>query len=285
MSEEPEIVPQAEARPAPVEVRQGWAVATVFAMLVCTAVALGGLAAPFLVPEQKFWIAAIGGGWLAAWFGLFALLLRLRLRRARAPGGWVLRAGPEGLQVNLRSFLNAGFDPADPTVLVVPRRRVRWLRPVTLDAASSHTNEAGIHRFKERRWLLDIALDADTAPVAEALRLESGRRTKGRISRGRHLHHTVEVTPDGLVRVIWRDRRNRLTPGLDEALRLLRPWFRFAEPGREAAPAPSDEDLLLAAVQRDDLIEAVKLARAVYDLDIGAARNFVESLRGGAKTP
>jgi hypothetical protein len=221
------------------------------------------------------------------WFGgITALIAWLCLRHivnASGPNGWVLRDDGAHLLVNLRSHLNTHFDPTTPSVLVLPKSRVRSLRVVREHGVRTHVGDYGVvFENPIRREFLDIAFDGDTEAVTAALAAEGTRRSKG----GSRFHHSaVRMLPNGRLRIAWRDETNRLRPGLDTSRRQLSFQYRFAEaesneqkPLQELDKAAT-ESRLLEMVARGERMKAVALAKVLYDMGTTEAVHFIDTLR------
>lgn len=221
------------------------------------------------------------------WFGgIAALIAWLSLRHvvnAGGPDGWVLRDDGAHLLVSLRSHLNTHFDPATPSVLVLPERRVRSLSVVRERGVRTHVGDYGVvYENPIRREFLDIAFDGDTAAVAAALAAEGTRRSAG----GSRFHHSaVRMLPNGTLRIAWRDETNRLHPSLDICRRRLSPSYRFAEAGSSDQKPLQDLDVkaqesrLLEMVARGERMEAVALAKVLYGMTTTEAVHFIDTLR------
>ncbi|GEM_PF-5655655 len=271
------------------EVRQAWfltaSLGAVFAAIAATAIV-----APYFgfTSDERPIAAVVAGWWIGGWMALFAKFLLRHARSARAAHGWVLRLSRDGLQVNLRSHLNLHFDQQAPAVLVMPRRRIRWLRIV--DERGQRAQVASSDRLQQttiRRRFLDIACDTEPELIQAALTEERQRTGPGLFGRSRYKNSAVRWLDDERVlRVAWRDETNRLRPSLEAVEAFLRPLFRFAaDSDRREADIRSigraeQEDRLTAMVARGDDLEAIKLARLLYGMDLTEARRFVQELRG-----
>ena len=190
------------------------------------------------------------------------------------------------LLVNLRSHLNTHFDPETPSVLVLPRRRVRSLRVVHERGVRTHVaDDGGVQENPIRREFLDIVLDRDAGAVSAALEAESRRPAKALLGSYRYRHSAVRMLPDGVLRIAWRDETNRLYPALSVVCRYLRQYYRFAEEGQsEQAPlraldAGDLETRLLEMAARGECMEAIKLAKTLYGMSTSDAVRFVDELR------
>jgi hypothetical protein len=161
---------------------------------------------------------------------------------------------------------------------------VRWLRMVEQKGIMVQVRDAGVREQPIRRLYLDIAVDGDTGFVAEALRRERSQRARTKRGSSRFVHNPVLLTPQGLVRLAWRDQNSRLLPKPAAARKALARWFRFAEDQTEeeaALAALSEtelEDRILAMALRGETFEAAKLARVRWGLDIKEAKELVRGM-------
>jgi hypothetical protein len=222
-----------------------------------------------------------------SWFGgIAALIAWLSLRHivnASGPDGWVLREDGTHLLVNLRSHLNTHFDPTTPSVLVLPKSRVRSLQVLRERGVRTHVGDYGVvFENPIRREFLDIAFAGDAAAVAAALAAEATRRSAG----GSRFHHSaVRMLPDGTLRIAWRDETNRLRPSLDACRRQLSPRYRFAAAASgeqkplEELDATAKESRLLEMLARGERMEAVALAKVLYGMSTTEAVDFIDTLR------
>jgi len=241
---------------------------------------------PFVLYDGKgpLWILVLAAIWIGGFAALIAWLCLRHLLNAGSPDGWVLREDGAHLLINLRSHLNTHFDPATPSLLVLPQRRVRSLSVVRERGVRTHVGDYGvIFENPIRREFLDIAFDGDTEAVAAAVSAEGTRRSKG----GSRFHHSaVRMLPNGTLRIAWRDETNRLRPGLDTLRRRLSLRYRFADAeSSEQAPLRSldragQESRLLEMVSRGERMKAVALAKVLYGMDTTEAMHFVDRMRG-----
>ena len=225
-------------------------------------------------------VVCTGGSALYGW-----ICLR-QWRRADASGGWVLREDGAHLLVNLRSHLNTHFDPATPSVLVLPRRRVHCL---TIVQQHSLRPRAGDKRAlfdnRARRVFLDIAFDGDREPIAAAIAAEAVRRGKTRFGSSRHQHSAVSMLPGKVLRVHWRDEHNRLQPALAQVRRALAGRYRFLD-ADAAMQTPiktleraEQEARLLDMVARGERLQAIALAKVLYGMETAEAIDFIDGLK------
>lgn len=239
------------------------------------ALAAGLLALPSLIAATP-----TAGRVLAYGFGGFCLLLALLTRGgalgALGASAWRLRAAPDGLTVNLRSYLNHHFAADSPCVLRLPRSAVRAVRPFRQELRAGHGDSVRRHKVEA----LDIVLRRAAAPeIEDALTAERRRMGRGLFGiRSRNGHEPVRL--DGAVlRIYWRSPHDALTPGLDETLAQLARWFPT-----QAAPLPSGvrdpEADLLDLARAGDRLAAMQMARELYGMDLTEAKNFVDALTG-----
>lgn len=275
------------SRPPPLEFRQKRA-GRVVSFAVFLLMAVGFAAAPELVLDETPWPARAFAYWMAFWTGLVALMMKSGAIGVLKPGAWLLRAGPDGLRINLRSHKNYRFDSGDPTVVVIPRRAIKALRPVSEQGLRPHWPRAGTMReVRVKRQYLDILTDRAGLPEVEAaLDAESERWSPRRLGiRSRNKTMGVRVIEGGILRLEWRGNLNRITPDLDAAVKTLRQWYRIAEESRPIDKPVADlrdderEGRILELAERGDTVAAAALAGELYGMDMTAARNFVENLR------
>lgn len=272
---------------ARLEVRQRRLASTIIAS-IATLIAIAAAMAPFLLYDDKgpFWPVLLAALWIGGFAALIGWLGLHSALSAGGPGGWVLRDDGAHLLVNLRSHLNTHFDPATPSVLVLPQRRVRSLSVVRERGVRTHVGDNGvIFENPIRREFLDIAFDGDTEAVIAALAAEKTRRGKAALGSSRHNHSAVRLLADGTLRIAWRDETNRLRPDLDSLRRQLSLRYRFteAQPGAQASiktlGRADQESRLLEMVMRGQRMDAIALAKVLYGFDTTEAVNFIDGLK------
>src|SRR5262245_21425880 len=178
----------------------------------------------FLLWQQEFpWFA---WGWCAV---LTALLVPWILADALAKfrsTNWLLRLGPDGLWINLRSYQNRHL-PEAATVLHLPYEEIasarRHIDTWTTPARPSATT--GTY-WKLESLELSLA-SGETREVAKALADERGRRAsiKG-------MHQAVTVPSAGVVRIAWRGHGNDVVPPPRRVLDELSQRVKVADPTR-----------------------------------------------------
>lgn len=268
------IVAAAEVPPRPGE----WTcrqrrVRHVLLFLVLAGLGGGLLALPSLaedVPTPAAVVAYFVGGWTA----LIALLVRGSAAGVLSAMNWRLRAAPDRIAVNFRSYQNAHF-PQSPHVVLLPRTAIRAVRPFRQKVEAPFGR--GVRRYTVEA--LEIVLRRESLPEIEAaLQEESRRMGRGLLGvRSRSNHAPVRV--DGnVLRVYWRSPHDALTPGLDEALGQLARWYPTQAPGLAEPLDP--EAQLLELARAGDRMGAVHLASRLYGLDLTKAKQFVDELAG-----
>lgn len=281
----------ADLPPARLEVRQRRLASTVVGG-VAALIAIAAAIAPLALADAEVprWLAFLAALWIGGFAALFAYLYLRNAICAGSPAGWVLREDGEHLLVNLRSHLNAHFDPTTFSVVVLPRRRVRSLRISQERGLRTHVDDDGtIFENPIRREFLDIAFDGDADAVGNALAAEQARWGRAPLGRSRANHSAVRLLPDGVLRVAWHDETNRLRPPLRSVRRELAQRYRFAETASDAQTPhqtplraldrAAQEARLREMVSRGERVEAIALAKVLYGMDTTDAVRFVDSLR------
>ena len=225
----------------------------------------------------------------APWFfwGAFAVLTALlvpwfladALAKFRSTN-WLVRLGPDGLWVNLRSYQNHHL-PEAATVLHLPYAEIASARRHldTWTTPANPASDAGTHWKQES---LELSLvSGDTREVARALADERGRRggIKG-------THQAVTVPAAGVVRIGWRGHGNDAVPPLTRVLEELSRHVTVDEPTRtdrgdwiKLSEAELDE-LVAQLVRSGDDIEASQLLIRRRGYSATEAHRFVEEQAG-----
>lgn len=243
-------------------------------------------------------LATAGLAWTTrSWLlGYVTLVLVVALLIARAPmaarlrpSNWLVRVGPAGLHVQLRSHLNTHAPSEDRTVLFLPwpeirsTRHVRERRTLVYRDSGQRTER----EVSDRRHLIELDLVADTAALAEALRAEVARKAPAvrrwyGTSATKYHHYPVRLTSETTLEIEW-----DVSPGarafLEEVGRFTRvdaPVTRDDDDSPLAALArPEQERRLLTLAETGQEIAAVSLARDLYGLDLAGARALLDRLR------
>jgi hypothetical protein len=215
-------------------------------------------------------------GWCAVWAALLEhWILADALAKFRS-ANWLLRLGPDGLWINLRSYQN-GHLPEAATVLHLRYEEIasahRHLD--TWSTPSEPSSNAGTHWKQES---LELSLvSGETREIAKALAEERGRRAtiKGK-------HQAVTVPAAGVVRIAWRGNNNDVVPPLTRVLDELSRRVKVDEPTRtdrahwrELSEAELDE-LVAQLVRSGDDWEAAQLLKRRRGCSATEAHQFVE---------
>jgi hypothetical protein len=221
------------------------------------------------VPSFVWGGCAVLAALLVPWF-LADMLAKFR------PENWLVRFGPDGLWINLRSYQNRRFPEAD-TVLYLPyteiasaRRHIEtWTTPMEPNSL------AGTHWKQESLELTLVS--GETREIAKALVDERQRRAtiKG-------THQAVTVPAEGVVRIAWHGHDNDVVPPLTRILDELRQRVKVDEPTRtdrgdwcQLDDAELVELVAQLARSGDDLF-AVQLLVRRRGLSHADAHRFVE---------
>lgn len=233
------------------------------AVIVCAFL----IGAVVLVWQRGFhWFIWGGGGVLAAL--LVAWFLADALAKFRS-ANWLLRVGPEGVWINLRSYQNRHL-PKAATVLHLPYHEIASARR-HLDTWSepAHPNSTMGRHWKQESLELSM-VSGETGKVANALADERGRRA---VIKG--THQAVTVPSPGVVRIAWRGHGNDVVPRLSRVLDELSQRVKVAEPTRTDRAAWTH----LSEAELDDLV-----AQLVQSGDDMAASQLLIRRRGCSPT-
>ncbi len=219
-------------------------------------------------------------GWCAVWVALFVpWILADALAKFRSTN-WLLRLGPDGLWINLRSYQN-GHLPEAATVLHLPYEEIasahRHLE--TWSTPSEPSSTTGTH-WKQASLELSLA-SGETQEIAKALVDERGRRA---VIRGPH--QAVTVPAAGVVRVAWRGPGDDVVPPLTRVLDELSWRVQVDEPTRtdrahwcRLSEAELDE-LVAQLVRSGDDLAASQLLKRRRGCSATEAHQFVEEQAG-----
>jgi hypothetical protein len=174
---------------------------------------------------------------------------------------WLLRLGPDGLWINLRSYQNRHL-PEAATVLYLRYEEIASAHRhfETWSTPSEPSSDAGTHWKRESLELTLVS--GEIREIAKALADERGRRAaiKGK-------HQAVTVPAAGVVRIAWRGPGNDVVPPLTRVLDELSRRVKVVEPTRtdhahwrELSEAELDE-LVAQLVRSGDDLEAAQLLK------------------------
>ena len=228
-----------------------------------------------------FLLRHFGAPWYfwGAFAALAALIVPLFLANALAkfrPTNWLVRLGPDGLWVNLRSYQNHHL-PEAATVLHLPYAEIASARRhlETWTTPARPASNAGTH-WKRESLELSLA-SGDTREIARALADERGRRAAIRWT-----HQAVTVPAAGVVRIAWRGHGNDVAPPLTRVLEELSRHVPMGEPTRtdrggwlQLSDAELDE-LVAELVRSGDNLEASQLLMRRRGYSATEAHRYVE---------
>jgi hypothetical protein len=242
------------------------------ALIVCAFL----IGAVFLLWHRGFpWFvwggSAVLAALLVAWFRADALA---KFRSAN----WLLRLGPDGLWINLRSYQNHHL-PEAATVLHLPYKKIACAHR-HIETWSTPADPAGLtlRQWKQESLELSLASGA-TGEIAKALADERGRHAaiKG-------THQAVTVPTPGVVRIAWRGNGNDVVPPLTRVLDELSQRVNVADATRtdrgdcwKLSEADLDE-LIAQLVRSGDNLEATALLLRRRGYSGTEAHKFVEKL-------
>ncbi|MEX2091496.1 MAG: hypothetical protein WD971_02405 [Pirellulales bacterium] len=254
---------------------------------VCGALAMLALLAAlpaFLVWQARpsMWISFP----VLSFASLMAMWLSGVVVKAFRSTNWLLRISPDGLWINLRSYLNSDFAPA-ATVLHVPYQEIESVGEykVKRSECTSDGTTAWTDHYLDIR-LVDPAPTELAAEIAEERsRVVPGSHLGGLVtSRSRNNHVPVSMPTDRVLRLAWRGRYDFIVPSLAKTLRELAAECTVEEPSiKDVADVKSltsdDVDrLIIESVETGDTMGAVKLLREHRGFSLTDAKKFVDEL-------
>lgn len=220
---------------------------------------------------------------------LLVTLIALRVSRATfGPDNWLVRYAPDGLLIQLRSYLNSHLPDEDETVAWIPTSEIRAASRTDLRREVPDSDRG---TTVEKSSYLDLRLrHPRTEELAEALRRERSRGAgrDGSLGKTKFHHYPVALPEPDLVRILWSGPRSRVRPGLGRILRLLSERVPLEEGSRikrsipEASEGRALDDYIVELIETGDRIGAVKLVRLRYGYGLEKARIFVDELAGRA---
>lgn len=207
------------------------------------------------------------------------------------PTNWVLRAGPAGLYIKLRSYTDHRLPRSDAVVLYIPRRTVRRLHSHVEQARHLNPSRDDMSADDDtltRQHYLEIEAYGD-ALAEVGPRLDAERSLygptfiKGMTSKAKG--SAISLRDGSILRVDWKTKRSRLTPNLREAMSYLSKDYVVGQ-GQQSAQAPirtlsqdGQEARLLDLVEQGNVTDAVILARDIYGFNLPEAKAFLDDLQ------
>lgn len=198
-------------------------------------------------------------------------------------GNWLVRIAPDGLWINLRSYLNVHL-PEAATVVHLPNEEiVRAQRHTQTWSTPGARGGTGATLWWRESLELQLA-PGDAEAIRRALAEERGRKsgTAGFTIKGRQ--QSVTVPREGVVRIAWRGHGHHVTPGLARALEELGRHVEVAEPTRADRPdwrqlSDAELDELVAQLVGDgDTLEATELLVRRRGISTTEAQQTVDEL-------
>ena len=228
------------------------------------------------------WLQAVWPAYLGAGMIFFCLLIFHQLILARfRPSNWVLRLEDNGLLIKFRSYLNDRFPEYDLTVLFLPFSEIRSAKFVREEQELQDHREPAGTTTKLRKYV-ELEVSSDCRQLSEELAKERERVFKGKsTSSTRYEDFPVCVVAPDRVQIDWTVVPHAQTL-LDALTRhtLVRPaetsskdlaHFDGLSQGEQKAK-------LLELAQNGDKINAIAMARSLYDYDLTTAKQFIEDL-------
>lgn len=240
--------------------------------------ASAGVAAAGLAGYLPWFLAGVIIGVLLA----FALLSGLLAWRSAHPHNWLLALDGDRLLINLRSYLNVRFPTTEPCVIELSHGQIAGVRKTV----SRHTGlDAANDATRDRTVFLDIIIrdDADLDEVSARLDAERELRDRG----GAWRHYPVTRVNGSTLRLEWRGKHARVSPGIDHAIRVLGAiapplapetgTIDFGGPAHAPKNASAEREVR-ALARQGRIVEATLLARRSLRLSTTEARQYVDSV-------
>ncbi|MEH6405552.1 MAG: hypothetical protein V7750_19430 [Sneathiella sp.] len=204
---------------------------------------------------------------------------------------WTLLATPQGLYVNIRSYMDFRLPLSDKVVVFIPKKEIRKLhlrgqkfRVLQNKSQSYRQTDDQIETYS----FLEISLyGRELSLVSDCLKNErlkygptfvKGVRSSAKGS-------AIEVLAGGIIKIHWKTKATRLTPNLVTVEELLKPYYSLYHRGGSEPPPIRDlkqdeqELRLLDLVESGNMIDAVILAREIYGFGLTDAKNFISDLQ------
>ncbi len=207
------------------------------------------------------------------------------------PTNWILRAGPTGLYIKLRSYMDHRLPRSDAVILHLPRRAVRRLH--SHEEQARHLNpsrddaSADDDTLTRQHYLEIEAYDDVLAEVEQRLETERSlygpTAIKGMTSKAKG--SAISVRHGSILRVDWKTKRSRLTPNIQDAMAYLSKDYVVGQ-GQQSSQAPirtlsqdGREARLLDLVEQGNVTDAIILARDIYGFNLTEAKAFLDDLQ------
>ena len=199
---------------------------------------------------------------------------------------WLMRIAPNGLWINLRSYLNRDFAPAT-TVLFVPYSDIASVRQYTVKR--TERNHGGVTAWTDRYLevrLNDPAPDEVAAEISEERRRHKpGKHLGGLVtSRSRNHHVPISMPEDDVLRLAWLTRFDFIIPSLKKVLRELAGRCTIEDhavnnvANVQQLTGEEVDRLILECVETGDRFGAMNLLRDKRGYSTTDAKKFVDEL-------
>jgi hypothetical protein len=227
-------------------------------------------------------IAAFSG----LFFLLFAAVFYKAWRASRRATNWLLRIRGNEVLIKFRSYQNWKLSEDDVQVIELHRDDIAFVRQRAQKQISRASDDDGVE--VDRRVDLEIGLrQPDTTALQKALAAEIARPGWGTDrSRAKVLDYPV-TAEDGMIRVAWRNKSTRITPGIGRVLEQLAHLAKVTdtqETTEDFTPSalkdldPDQQQQKLAELARRDEMAAIRAARKLYGCSLAEAVEKVKEL-------
>lgn len=207
--------------------------------------------------------------------GALCILAGLNAMRS---SGWTLKDAPDGLYLNLRSYLNHHLPGDDPTVLHLAADDILLIVPVYQNVQIP-LRDGGVMRTTLAHLDVHLRRPAD-ASLGDTLRSERTRDRRGEPGRRRLSHdYPVRLAAPDRVRVAWRIR-----PAVEHAADRLSDRYPVSEmqrvklPSLEGMDEAAREALIREFWEFGERAIAVRMARQHLDSSRATAEGWVQAL-------
>jgi hypothetical protein len=248
------------------------------------------LMAMLAVVPACFVVAARASMWISfpvlSFASLMVIWLTGRIVSALRSTNWLMRIAPDGLWINLRSYLNRDFAPS-ATVLFVPYTEIATASEYTVKRSERSDDGTMVwtERFLDLRLAEPVSEDV-AAEISEERRREDCHEYLGGFvtSRGRNNHVPVLVPDDHTLRLAWRGRSDFIVPSLKKTLRELAGRCTVGETTKkdvadlDKLTAEEVDQMIIDCVETGDTFGAIKLLQDKRGFSLTDAKKFVDEL-------
>jgi hypothetical protein len=217
---------------------------------------------------------------------LMVMWLTGRLVNAFRSTNWLMRIAPDGLWINLRSYLNREFAPA-ATVLFVPYTEIATVNEYRIKRSEKDNDGTTVwtERYLDLR-LAEKVPDEVAGEISEERRREVVHEYLGGFvkSRGRNNHVPVLVPDDHTLRLSWRGRSDFIVPSLEKTLRELGGRCTVGESTKkdvadlDKLTGEEVDQMIINCVETGDTFGAIKLLQEKRGFNLTDAKKFVDEL-------